>query len=176
VKSCKNRAKSQKGTIMGYINNRKPPEYTQEQLDLAVELAAQGKPFKVIIDEALLNSEIDFWTYRQAYHDFANIFERARQEGLEHLADGLMTAHEDHIDVQRARLKSDNAKWLLSKRKPEIYGDKVDIHVSQTIDIGTALAEAKKRALPMSHVETTELKDVGPSLAVGRDAGKKSVG
>lgn len=125
---------------------RKPPVYTEEQLEKAVEMASKGEPYKKIIDECLLNSEYDFWLYRQHYHDFANTFEQARQEGLEHLADGLMTAHDEYTDVQRARLKSDNAKWLLSKRKPEIYGDKVDIHVSQTIDITAALTEARARA------------------------------
>jgi hypothetical protein len=133
---------------MSYISNRKVPTYTKEQLDLAVEMAARGEPFKKIIDECVLGSEIDFWTYRQHDLNYQNIFEQARQEGLEHLADGLITAHDDHVDVQRARLRSDNAKWLLSKRKPSVYGDKVDIHVTQTIDISGALAEARKRALP----------------------------
>jgi hypothetical protein len=132
---------------MSYISKTKPPEYTQEQLDLAVELASKGEPLKRIIDDAILGSEYKFWIYRQHYPDFLNTFEQARQEGLEHLADGLITAHEDEVDVQRARLKSDNAKWLLSKRKPSVYGDKVDIHVSQTIDISAALAEARSRAV-----------------------------
>lgn len=158
---------------MGYRNSTKPPTYTQEQLDLAVELAAKGEPFKRIIDECLLQSEYHFWLYRQHYPDFQNIFEQARQEGLEHLADGLMTAHDDHVDVQRARLRSDNAKWLLSKRKPSVYGDKVDIHVSQTIDISTALSEARKRVPALA--DSSEAKDIidVPNL---RDAKKISPG
>lgn len=124
----------------------KPPQYTEEQLETAIQMASKGEPLKRIIDECLLESEYKFWLYRQHYPDFTNNFEQARQEGLEHLADGLMTAHDEYTDVQRARLKSDNAKWLLSKRKPEIYGDKVDIHVSQTIDITAALTEARARA------------------------------
>ena len=142
--------------------NRKPPTYTEEQLQKAVELASKGEPFKVIIDEAMLDSEYSFWLYRQHYPDFSISFEQARQEGLEHLADGLMTAHKDEPDVQRARLKSDNAKWLLSKRKPNVYGDKVDIHVSQTIDIGIALTEARKRALPQSDSSSDDYIDVTP--------------
>lgn len=136
-----------KGRIrLADISGRKPPIYTQEQKDLAIELASQGKPLKDIITQ-ICSSEYEFWLYKQHYPDFNNAFEHARQEGLEHLADGLMTAHDDIVDVQRARLKSDNAKWLLSKRKPSVYGDKVDIHVTQTIDITAALSEAKARAL-----------------------------
>jgi hypothetical protein len=131
----------------------KAPEYTEEQLTTAIDLATKGEPLKNII-AAIITDEVAFWAYRQHYPDFQNKFEQARQEGLEHLADGLMTAHSDDIDVQRARLKSDNHKWLLSKRKPSVYGDKVDIHVSQTIDIAGALEEARSRALPpaTSHI------------------------
>ncbi len=141
---------------------RKAPSYTQEQLDLAIELAANGEPLKVIIGQ-IVSSEYEFYLYR--LHDplFANSFEQARQEGLENLADALITLADDTTDVQRARLKSDNYKWLLSKRKPSVYGDKVDIHVSQTIDISTALNEAKKRALPPSTSDSVDLAiDVTP--------------
>ena len=132
---------------MADITGRKPPEYTKEQQQLAIEMASNGDPLRKIIAE-ICSSEYDFWLYKQHNPDFNNTFEQARQEGLEHIADGLITIADDYVDVQRGRLKSDNAKWLLSKRKPSVYGDKVDIHVSQTIDISTALTEARKRALP----------------------------
>lgn len=127
--------------------SKSAPKYTREQLDLAIELAAKGEPIKNIVTQ-IVSDEYSFWVYRQHDPLFQNTFEHARQEGLEQIADGLLTAHDDYVDVQRARLKSDNAKWLLSKRKPSVYGDKVDIHVSQTIDISQALSEARKRALP----------------------------
>ena len=158
---------------MSYATKQKAPEYTQEQLDLAIELAASGEPLKKIIDSIMTN-EIGFWLYRQQYPDFQISFEQARQEGLEHLADGLITAHTDEMDVQRARLKSDNAKWLLSKRKPTIYGDKVDIHVSQTIDIGDALREARARALPLNDTPSQQVIDVAVAKieeSKKRDAG-----
>jgi hypothetical protein len=121
-----------------------PIEYTNEQLDLAIELAAKGESLKTIIN-SILTSEIHFWRYRQDNPNFQKSFDSARQEGLEHLADALITMADDYIDVQRARLKSDNHKWLLSKRKPTTYGDKVDIHVSQTIDLSGAIKEARSR-------------------------------
>lgn len=144
---------------------RTPPQYTKEQLDVAIELASKGEPLKKII-EAICSDEYQFWLYRQHDPIFGNSFEQARQEGLEHLADGLMTVADEYTDVQRARLKSDNAKWLLSKRKPAIYGDKVDIHVSQTIDISAALTDARKRALPPAIDSNTddEMIDVTPAL------------
>lgn len=140
-----------------------PPVYTEEQLNVAIDMASRGEPLKRIIDE-ICSTELAFWLYRQHYPEYANTFEQARQEGLEHLADGLITAHEDLVDVQRARLKSDNAKWLLSKRKPSVYGDKVDIHVSQTIDITGALSEARARALIGSSTQPDDI-DITPADA-----------
>lgn len=137
-------------------------KYTDEQLKIAIELASQGKPLREIITQ-IVSSEYEFWLYRQHDSDFNNLFEQARQEGLEHIADDLMTIADDYVDVQRARLKSDNAKWLLSKRKPQIYGDKVDIHVSQTIDISGALNEARSRAFPVRQ-EEDDIIDVQPSI------------
>lgn len=146
-----------------YKKVRKPPQYTKEQLDLAIELASKGTPIKDIVTE-IISDEYEFWVYREHDHEFGNAFERARQEGYHSQGDALLTAHKEETDVQRARLKSDNIKWLLSKRHPQVYGDKVDIHVSQTIDIGAALAEAKKRALPGASKD--EVIDITPTPAI----------
>lgn len=149
---------------MSFKHSQKAPEYTQEQLDIAIDMAAKGEPLKRIV-EAMVTHETGFWLYRQQHPDFKITFEHARQEGLEQMADGLITAADDYVDVQRGRLKSDNVKWLLSKRKPEIYGDKVDIHVSQTIDITAALTEAKARAVSGS--TSREVVDVGDAAKQG---------
>lgn len=140
-----------------------PAKYTEEQRHIAIELASNGEPLKKIITE-ICSTEYEFWVYRQHDPEFSNTFEQARQEGLEHIADGLITIADDYADVQRGRLKSDNAKWLLSKRKPSVYGDKVDIHVSQTIDITHALADARARALPQAPAHDVIDHDAPPQL------------
>lgn len=117
---------------------------TKEQIDLAIELASRGEALKVIIKEMCI-TEIQFWKYRQENIDFEALFASARQEGLEHIADSLLTLADTEVDVARARLKSDNFKWLLSKRKPGTYGDKLDLNVHQTIDIRGALLDARAR-------------------------------
>jgi terminase small subunit-like protein len=73
-------------------------------------------------------------------------------EGLEQLADSLLTVADEYDDVQRGRLKSENIRWILSKRKPLTYGDRLEVNLTQTVDIGAALLEAKSRAaLPASY-------------------------
>lgn len=121
-----------------------PIKLSEEQIELAIELASRGEPLKIIIRELCI-SEIQFWRFRQENLNFEASFASARQEGLEHIADALLTLADDEADVARARLKADNFKWLLSKRKPGTYGDRLDVNLNQTVDIKGALQEAKAR-------------------------------
>jgi len=133
--------------MAGEIEIRKPTvQLTEEQKNTAIELAIEGMSLRRILDKILISS-YHFYKYKQSNPKFEDNFATARLEGLEHLADDLLDIADDHsIDVNRARLKSDNSKWVLSKRKPQIYGDRLNLEVSTTIDIGTALNEARKRA------------------------------
>lgn len=133
----------------------KKGQLTEEQKKLAIDMAAEGKSITQIVD-SLCVSNHQFLMLRQNDPVFSESFERARHEGLEHIADNLLVVADEYADVQRARLKSDNAKWLLSKRKPKIYGDKIDVNINQTIDISGALSEAKQRALPIRDVTPKE--------------------
>lgn len=136
-------------------NETKKQYLTEEQKKLAIDMAAEGKSITQIVD-ALCVSNYAFMKMRQHDPLFEQSFEHARHEGLEHIADNLLVVADEYTDVQRARLKSDNAKWLLSKRKPKIYGDKIDVNINQTIDISGALSEAKQRALPIRDVTPKE--------------------
>lgn len=120
---------------------------SDEQIEEALKLAVDGDSIKDIADKILV-SHMDFWHYRTHNAVFNQEFDLARQEGLEGLADGLLTIADDlSIDVYRAKLKSDNTKWILSKRKPQIYGDKIDLNVNTNIDISSALNAAKQRVV-----------------------------
>jgi len=124
---------------------KKVLELTEEQKTEAIRLAVEGHTIKSVAD-ALLLTRIDFWHYRNAHPSFTNKFDAARKEGLEDLADDLIGIADDvSMDVHRAKLKSDNIKWILSKRKPETYGERIDLHVNTNIDITKALESAKAR-------------------------------
>lgn len=85
-------------------------------------------------------------THQKTYPLFSKKYAQARNEGLEHLADSLIDISNNEPDVLRARVKSENIKWLLSKRKAAVYGDKLEMSVNTTVDIQSALDEAKARA------------------------------
>lgn len=126
---------------------------TDDQKEMAIQLAAEGKTLKQI-RAAIGVEQRAFWTYRCEDIPFEQKFSRARSEGLEELADDLVTVADEYHDVQRGRLKSENVRWLLSKRKAHIYGDRIDLNVNQTVDIGGALRDARARAIPMRDPDT----------------------
>ncbi len=77
---------------------------------------------------------------------FAIAFKKARAAGLETLADDLIDIPDDYIDPNRARLKSDNIKWLLSKRMSGKYGDKLTVNL-EVVDLKGALSDARSRVV-----------------------------
>lgn len=114
--------------------------------DLILNLAINGEPLQRILS-AIEMRHRDFHNALQQDVLFLSEYERARSEGLEVLADSLILIPEDVQDVQKAKLKSDNIKFLLSKRKPMTYGDRIDVNLTQTVDIGSALDAARSRIL-----------------------------
>lgn len=109
------------------------------------------------------------WRDTDAYFD--NVCTRALALGFEVLADSLTTIPEEIPDVQVARLKSDNVKWLLARRASAKYGDRLDININETVNIRGALEAAKARALPIRYQQETidaelvETKQISPSIA-----------
>lgn len=115
----------------------------------ACELASQGKTIQQICDALGVTTRA---LYDATYKDpvFAREFTRARQEGLELHADSLINLADEADDILRARLKSENIRWLLSRRLPAQYGDKIALDVSGQIDLVGVLAEARQRLRSVS--------------------------
>ncbi len=122
-------------------------ELNEAQKQMGLELAAEGKSIKHIREKIGISAD-GMRHYFQRYPDYQKNFAAARQEGLEELADDLLDITEKEPDVLKARLKSENLRWVLSKRKPHVYGDRIDINMNATVDIRAALDEAKSRARP----------------------------
>ena len=80
-------------------------------------------------------------------YDLVTKFNDAQEDGYDALADQLLTITNEESDHNKAKVKSDNIKWLLSKRKATVYGDKIEVNMNATIDIGAALAEARPEHL-----------------------------
>jgi hypothetical protein len=125
-------------------------QYTETIGQQVCERLAEGAVVTVIAVELGFHPST-LLEWRERYPNYAASYARAEQIGFHTLAEKLLTIARQEGDVQRQRLESDNIKWYLGKRNPRVYGDRLDVNIVQTIDIGSALTEARARALrPMS--------------------------
>lgn len=73
---------------------------------------------------------------------------RARELGAHAMADDAVDIADDEtINPHRARNQIEIRKWHAGVTAPKTFGPKMDLHVTQQIDIGGALIDARKRAL-----------------------------
>ena len=115
---------------------------------LYTALKADGMPsYHAVM--LMLRKSPEFRTmYEKAIEDRAD---RLAEEILE-LADEEMPAHLEgpmaSAWVQQKRMQVDARKWVASKLKPKMYGDRIDVSVTDTrISVMDALKEAKQRVL-----------------------------
>jgi hypothetical protein len=80
--------------------------------------------------------------------DFDSACIRADKIAADLEVDNLDKIAREEPDVQRARLRCENIKWKVARRHASKYGDRLDVNLNQTVDIGSALSEAMQRVLP----------------------------
>lgn len=129
--------------------------YSPEVAERVLSLMREGKILSDIAQVIGVDVET-IQTWRMKYPTFGIECSRAQELGFEVQADSLHTIPDTYDDVQRAKLKSENLKWLLARRAAHKYGDRLDINLNQTIDIAAALSEGRRRALPKSDQDDIE--------------------
>jgi hypothetical protein len=98
------------------------------------------------------------------------LFVEAEQQSYDAMADALVNIdnHKVHgqSDPKMAKVISDNIKWVLGKRRPKDYGERVTVDTNITMDIAitTALDAARNRSA-VSHdvIDAIELNPVAMS-------------
>lgn len=112
--------------------------------ELILKRLSEGKTLKSICEEIQLDPQTLFRIKRQDA-SFSSLFSEAQSDGYDILAESLLNIPDEYEDVNKARLKSDNVKWMLARRAHAKYGDRIDLNVTQTVDIKSALLEARER-------------------------------
>ena len=108
------------------------------------EIVAEGETIQTACK--LLNIPRTDITRWMNYHpDFERSLAKAKFLSADALADQLLDIAEEIPDVHRARLKSENLKWYVSKLAPARYGERLDLNVTQQVDVGAALMAARAR-------------------------------
>ena len=110
--------------------------------------------------------------------DFNDQYGRAREAQAELLADELMAISDDgqndtyldedgkqrtdHDVIARSKLRVDTRKWIASKLKPKVYGDRQQLDISGTLNI-TGASEEDLMAELVELVSTGVIKLPAPS-------------
>ena len=136
-----------------------PPDIQAEEAKI-LDLLANGQTLAKACESVGLSTG-QFMQRLPNRTSLAHAFVCARDAGAEVLADSLLGITEQEADVNRARLKSDNIKWILSRRHAAKFGDRIDVNVNATVDLTSAISEARNRLRPISD-QQTEIIDVTP--------------
>lgn len=132
----------------------RPTAYTDEIADEICARLAEGQTLSSICRREGMPSERTVRTWAlDPGHAFSPRYARAREVGYHKMADDLLDIVDDgtndfvvrerdggqvtvvdHEHIQRSRLRAETRKWLLSKALPKLYGDKVDVAHSGTVE------------------------------------------
>jgi hypothetical protein len=114
----------------------RPSDYTDELATLICERISNGESLKKITDEDGMPTRktVHTWLLSPKHIDFLHNYETSREMQADVYADEMdEIAHNEGLDVQRARLIIDTRKWTASKLKPKKYGEKLDLSGETTV-------------------------------------------
>lgn len=129
----------------------RPSGYTKEIGDEICDRLSDGESLRAICrDDHMPNKSMVFrWLYE--FQSFRDQYARAKEEQADSLADDILDIADDgrndtYIDdegnkkvdfdaIQRSRLRVDARKWIASKLKPKVYGDRIQQEISGTLAV-----------------------------------------
>lgn len=140
----------------------RPGSYNPEIADEIVHRLAEGEALIAICRDAHMpaRSTVHGW-YIDDVEGFAAKYARARDAGLERMAEETIEIADDSgLDVvmtddgprpdgeviNRAKLRVDTRKWLLSKLAPKRYGDRLQVDATVSVE---AMDDSELRATVM---------------------------
>lgn len=120
----------------------------------AIDLISQGNTLTEACDQSNLPIST-FHNYINKDENLHAMYVEADQRGSDAMADALVNIDNHRIhgqsDPKMAKVISDNIKWVLSKRKPKEYGDRVQVDHSVTVDVAiTTALDAARRRVPVA--------------------------
>lgn len=74
-------------------------------------------------------------------------YECAQQAKAENFADEVIEIADEDENPMRAKNRIDTRRWYAAVMKPKKFGERIDLNLTQTVDIRGALEEARQRAL-----------------------------
>lgn len=140
-----------------------------------VRLVSEGEPLKNALQAAGMRQQ-DFHVTLGRERELAVAYVRAQEMRADLLADEVLSiADNAEIDPQRARNMIDARRWRTKTLNPKVYGERIDLNVTQTVDILGTLQEARARIARPIYDQQPEMIDVTPveSMSCERGASDK---
>jgi len=97
------------------------------------ERIATGKSLKDICAEKDMPTRETIYAWLREDSTFSDMYARAREEQADYLADEIVDIADTEKDAAKARNRIDARKWKASKLQPRVYGDKIDVNHSGSI-------------------------------------------
>ena len=133
--------------------------FSEKAASAICERLAEGESLRSICRSEGMPSraEVFRWLADDANAAFRDQYTRAKEFGIEALADDIQEISDDARNdwmerngkddpgwqangehIQRSRLRVDSRKWILSKLAPKKYGDKLDLNHSGGVSVSLA--------------------------------------
>ena len=147
---------------------------TNEQKESAIKLALDGKSYIQTAQFLGISPQL-FRLMRERDPSFALLLIQAREEAIDHLVTTVTDLVDQYDNPNAARAKFDAIKWRAAVTDPARYGDRLNLDVTQNIDMTKILRDAQSRLSPLldqpheaiesheSEVEELQLQDNEPS-------------
>jgi hypothetical protein len=107
------------------------PEFSKELFDKVCERIADGESLRAICRDQNMPSTASFLKWVANDEALAEHYARAREAQADADADQIgdiaQRVLSGEFDPQAARVAIDALKWSAGKRKPKVYGDKLDL-------------------------------------------------
>lgn len=136
----------------------RPSTYTQKVADEILRRMSMGETLYAICDEPAMPTRTAVFKWRQARPEFDTSYARAREDQMHAWADQVISfadngvedilrdgdgnpilkkngdpqLYREHID--RTRLRIETRKWLMAKILPTVFGDRLNIDATHTIE------------------------------------------
>ena len=103
-----------------------------------------------------------FFRLLEALPELDALYCRTQAAIGEQIAEEIIAISDEYGDPQRAKNRIDARKWYASKVKPKKFGDRIDVNITETVDIKLALTDARNRIRPVSDLKNAI--DVQPTV------------
>jgi len=120
---------------MVYPATRKPSAYPVDTLnailDTILDRLETGEPLRAICQSDGMPTEAYVRKLAATREDFGSRYARARSIGLDSIAEDIVRIADDQVEDPNSRkVRIDARKWLLSKMRPDKYGDKTSVELT----------------------------------------------